>query len=166
MGLKADMEYPCLDGLEEDYAALRIISPAYAGRASELTAILQYVYQSIIFGNCGMEEAASTVEEIAVTEMYHFELLGTMICKLGAPPIFTSCPPYPVGYFSASVVDYSREPKRMLLSDLAGERAAVEQYERMAKSLCNRRVAEMILRIAEDEKVHVAALERLIDKMK
>ena len=33
--------------------ALRALSPAYAGRNGELTAILQYVYQSILLDGCG-----------------------------------------------------------------------------------------------------------------
>ena len=34
-----------------DLQALRALSPAYAGRCGELTAILQYVFQSILLGS-------------------------------------------------------------------------------------------------------------------
>lgn len=44
MQIKAEKEYPSLDGITEDYKTLRVISPAYAGGRGELTAVLQYVY--------------------------------------------------------------------------------------------------------------------------
>ena len=122
MELNADVPYPSLDGIGEDACSLRIISPAYAGRAGELTAILQYVYQHILFERMGDEEAAETLLAVSVAEMRHFEILGTLICKLGAPPVFTNCPPYPVGYYSASAVDYSSTPQKMLLADIAADR--------------------------------------------
>ena len=102
MMLQADVPYPSLDGIGEDLRTLRIISPAYAGREGELTAVLQYVYQAIYLGATGEEKSAKTLMSIAVAEMHHIELLGTLITKLGAPPVFASCPPYPVGFYSAA----------------------------------------------------------------
>ena len=165
MELNADVPYPSLEGIGEDPCSLRIISPAYAGRAGELTAILQYVYQHMLFERMGDEEAAKTLLDISVSEMHHLEILGTLICKLGAPPMFTNCPPYPVGYYSASSVDYSSSPQKMLLSDIAAERGAIATYNCMISKLSDERVAAVLQRIVLDEELHLEAFKKLLARI-
>lgn len=165
MGLKADLPYPSLEGITNDCRALRVVSPAYAGREGELTATLQYVYQSILLGEKGYGDLSRLLLDIAVTEMHHIELLGSMITRLGAPPVFTACPPYPVGFYSASCVNYAKSPEAMLSADIRGERAAIECYESMLCALCNERVCAVISRIIEDEKVHLRTLERAWEEL-
>ncbi len=160
--LQADVPYPSLDGIGEDLRTLRIISPAYAGREGELTAVLQYVYQAIYLGATGEEKSAKTLMSIAVAEMHHIELLGTLITKLGAPPVFASCPPYPVGFYSAACVNYVKEKRAMLCADIAGEKSAICSYERMLCIMENPRAAAVIERIIEDEKVHLKALQAML----
>jgi bacterioferritin len=93
--------------------------------------------------------------------MHHLEILGSLIARLGASPVLTNYPPYPVGYFSTSYVDYSRSPQRIVTIDLAAERQAIADYEKMICCLKNERVSAVIARIVEDERVHVQALEGL-----
>ena len=159
MELKADLPYPSLDGIGEDCRTLRIVSPAYAGRDGELTATLQYVYQSIYLDACGEGETAKLLLSIGITEMHHIQILGSLITRLGAPPVFTACPPYPVGFYSASCVNYTRSLETMLLSDLAKEREAIACYRKMLSLLQSPRVEAVIARIILDEEVHVQALE-------
>lgn len=165
MELRAEMGYPSLDGIGEDVQTLRLISPAYAGREGELTAILQYVYQSIMFGEMGNDSASKVLLSIAVTEMHHLEILGTLITKLGSPPIFTACPPYPVGYYSASCVNYSKVPRQMICADVCAEENAISQYERILCRIKNPPVAAVIGRILEDEKLHLKEFNRLLAEM-
>ena len=165
MELKADAPYPSLEEISNDYTTLRLISPAYAGREGELTAVLQYVFQSIVFGENGNREFSKTLLQIAVSEMHHLELLGTVICKLGAPPIFTACPPYPVGYYSASCVNFSRTPRQMLCADICAEENAIATYERILLRIKNPPVAAVVSRILEDEKLHLAAFNEMLSKL-
>ncbi len=154
--------YPTLEEIGRDPETLRIVSPAYAGRDGELTAVLQYVYQSIIFGEAGENAISRRLIGIAVEEMHHFELFGKMIAKLGAPPVFTACPPYPVGYYSASCVNYTRAPRQMICADICAEENAVAAYERMLCRIKNPPVAAMISRILGDEKRHLEEFNRLL----
>lgn len=165
MMLQADLPYPSLDGIGEDLRTLRIVSPAYAGRESELTAVLQYVYQAIYLGAAGEEKSAKTLMSIAAAEMHHIELLGTLITKLGAPPVFVSCPPYPVGFYSAACVNYAKEKRAMLCADISGENNAIRAYERMVCMMENPRASALIERIIEDEKVHLKALQEMLAEM-
>lgn len=154
--------YPALDGIREDFATLRLISPAYAGRDGELTAVLQYVYQAILFKETGKDEFSEAVFHIAAAEMRHLEILGTMISKLGAPPVYTACPPYPVGYYSASCVNYSKQPRSMLSADVCAEENAISMYERILCRVKNPQVAEVISCLLEEEREHLKTFNRLL----
>lgn len=154
--------FPTLDGICEDYATLRLISPAYAGRDGELTAVLQYVFQAIVLGNCGEQKFANTIMKIAVEEMHHMEILGSLICRLGAAPVFTACPPYPVGYYSASSVNYVRGTRQMLCADICAEENAICGYEHILCHIQNGKVAEIIARILEDERRHLKLFNQML----
>jgi len=158
-------EYPSLDGIEENLEYLRAVSPAYAGRASEMTAILQYVFQGIVLGETGKTAQAKTMMRIAADEMHHLEILGTLICKLGASPVFTRCPPYPVGFYCASAVNYTKDLKNMIEADLCGEETAIAGYEQMLKRIKDERVCAVISRIVEDEKRHIVLLKAMLDDL-
>ena len=144
-----------------DLQALRALSPAYAGRCGELTAILQYVFQSILLGGCGKKEEAKTLMKIAVDEMRHLEKIGTLLVRLGVPPVFTACPPYPVAYYSASNVDYSRPLPQMLAADIRGEREAIACYTRILDAVENPEVRAVIEEIRADEERHLAILKEM-----
>ena len=148
-----------IGNINEDVRALRIVSPAYAGRDGELTAVLQYVYQAILLGECGMKELSQELYHIAYDEMHHLQILGTLITKLGAPPVFTACPPYPVSYYSASCVSYVRGAQEMLAADIRAEKCAIASYCRMLELLENPAVSEVISALLEDERRHLEIFE-------
>ncbi|MFQ7079045.1 MAG: hypothetical protein ACLRSW_14540 [Christensenellaceae bacterium] len=68
----SDIAYPALDGIGEDPAALKLISPAYAGNEGELTAVLQYIYQHILFDHAGCKDYADILLK-GITEMKHLK---------------------------------------------------------------------------------------------
>ena len=159
------VRYPSLKEIGEDVETLKIISPAYAGREGELTATLQYVYQSIMLSKQGKQECAKAVMEIAKCEMHHLEILGSMIVNLGAPPIYTACPPYPVGYYSASCVNYTKSPRQMICADICAEENAISQYERMLLRVKNSAVSLVLSRLLEDEREHLRTLNELLSTL-
>ncbi|MDE6410982.1 MAG: manganese catalase family protein [Clostridia bacterium] len=165
MEFKSDKEYPSLDGITEDYKTLRVISPAYAGGRGELTAILQYVYQSILLGRLGKKEISKTILHIAINEMRHLELLGTAITMLGAPPAFTACLPYPIGYYSASNVNYAKSPCEMLEADILAESNAIADYRKILTCISNKTLIALIERIIEDEEAHLAAFKSIKEEL-
>ncbi len=144
-----------LEKVRTDSAALRVVSPAYAGKEGELTAALQYVYQSVLLSARGELAAAQLVRRIASEELRHLEILGTLISRLGAPPVFTACPPYPVSYYSASCVNYVKDTRAMLEADLEGERASVARYAGMLETLSSSAVKEVLGGILAEEREHL-----------
>ncbi|MGI6701792.1 MAG: ferritin-like domain-containing protein [Christensenellales bacterium] len=163
--LREDLPYPPLDGLSTDIESARIISPAYTSLyVSEMTAALQYMYHYFFFDAMKMEEFAHTVEEIAITEMMHKEILGKTLLRLGIDPIFSVTPPFR-NYYNTSKVSYSKTPERMLRDDIQAEIYAIEDYERMLMRLNNEQVKAIIARIQLDEKLHLNEFKKLLNML-
>lgn len=159
---ESDKPYPDLTDLTEDKAAVRLLAPQYAGCYGELTAILQYTYQKHIFEQLGDEETARVLEHISLVEMKHFDYLGEMILKLGALPIYSALPPYPSRFYSARSVAYTASPDRMILADIAAEQEAIASYTTIARQVKNEIVKNALLRIIEDEKLHLKIFGTLL----
>ena len=98
--VKCDLPYPEVN-VTKDLSEARLILPNYAGRDSETTAILTYAYQSYMTA-----DLKKILEEIAIVEMTHHEMLGEAIVKLGGYPIIGSgC------FWNGSFINYTSNPK-------------------------------------------------------
>jgi len=159
------LPYPSVDGITPDKQAAAIISPAYAGLYSELTAILQYTYQDINFDYQKMDEYAMLLEQISLAEMIHFELLGKMLIRLGVVPVMSQVPPYKQNFFNTSTVSYATNPQKMLIDSIAGEMEAIRGYQDMLKKLTNEQVAAVIKRILLDEMLHLEELREALENL-
>ena len=164
--MTADKPFPTTEGLCRDAYSLRVISPAYATPASELNAILQYLYHYHHFKACGYADFADTIESIAIAEMMHLKLLGASILALGAAPIYTANPPALFNFYSSKFVTYSRSLVCMAEDDVRAEKQAIHDYERILRVLKNAKVKEIIERILEDERMHLAAFEDILHSLK
>ena len=157
--IQLDLPYPPLDCIGCDFKSAKIIFPAYTSAHGELTAILQYIYHSLRFGEQCDGETARVLTGIALAEMHHFKLLGEMLIRLGVDPVYTAgLPATPFNFYSTGAVCYSKSVKKMLMDDLSGEIYAAESYGKMLCRLCNEEVAAVIARIKMDEELHVQAL--------
>lgn len=159
------MNETCTDTREivKDAKALRLVSPAYAGRGGVLTAALQYLYQAVVLG-AEHTETARRLEKIGGEKLRQMQVLASLIQNLGANPVFSACPPYPVSYFSASCVDYSRTLPAALAADLRLERGAIERYTTILSTLENPRVAEIIAALREECRAHLSQIRLLAEE--
>lgn len=149
---RANAPYP-LVATTRDLHDARILQELYGGRSSETTAIMQYCYQSYVLDKTDPSLAALLLA-IAKVEMEHHELLGKAIFGCGKPPLIASnsC------FWSASAVDWSEDAVNILERDIYDEKHAVVAYERAAKMLHSPSLSALMLRIAEDEQLHVKLL--------
>lgn len=161
--LIVDAPYPSLDSLCPDPCSARIISAAYATPSGELNAILQYIYHSFNFAHCGNKAVAETLVGIALAEMKHLDLLGEALINLGASPVYTFQPPAQFNFYSTKFVAYSRSLVNMIEDDIMGEKYAIYGYEKMLCRLKNGTLKALIVRIIDDEKLHLAELKRILD---
>jgi bacterioferritin len=158
--------YPTTEGLCPDGYSLRIISPAYASCSSELNAILQYFYHYFQFDFKEFSDYAEIVERIAIAEMLHLRLLGKTIIALGADPKYCQNPATSFNFYSAKFVAYSDRPIHMVEDDIIGEKQAISSYSKMLLQLKNEQVKAIIARILEDEKLHLATLNKILKELK
>ncbi len=156
-----DLPFPDLSGLCEDCKNARIIMPAYADAKGEMTAVLQYIYQSIHFGVAGNERVASAVEDIAIAEMKHLDLLGEALLRMGVDPIYVRRPPERRDYYSTCHVVYAKQPSAMLAADIAAETEAIACYEQMLCKITDPTLSALISRILLDERLHLRTFKQL-----
>jgi len=98
--------------------------------------------------------------------MHHLDILGNMLLKLGADPVYvTAYPPNGFNFFSASAISYSKSVRKMLMDDLAGELCAIENYDKILCKLCNEEVSAVIARIKLDEELHVRVLKERMNAL-
>ena len=164
-GLSVDLPYPAVENFESNRENVRILSPAYADRESELTAILQYIYHANVFSGLKMKQYSRLLMEIAVSEMHHLDMLGNMLYQMGALPVFTSCPPRLFDFYSTAAVSYSCEPEKMIRDDIRGEQEAIRQYQSMLRRLRNESVSAVISRIILDEELHLRTLQSIMSEI-
>lgn len=162
--LRVDLPYPSLENIEKDLNAARIIAPAYAGiYISECNAVFQYTYHHLYFDELSMPDFAYALENISISEMIHFEILGKMLLKLGVDPIFSTNPPGR-NFYNTSQIAYSKTPTRMLMDDISAEMVAINEYQTMIRRLKNEQVAAVLQRIVLDEMLHLQEFKRLLNK--
>jgi bacterioferritin len=153
----SDLPYPEVEATKNICDA-KLLMNDYAGRDSETTAIMQYMYQYYIVDQFD-HEIAHILEEIAVTEMHHHEYLGKAIVKLGGDPIISGLGPF----WNGSYVCYARQLKSMLQADIAGEETAIRNYTKTAMCVTEKSVADLIYRIILDEEIHIQVLNQILE---
>ncbi|MEG1805179.1 MAG: ferritin-like domain-containing protein [Clostridia bacterium] len=155
---KVNTPYPELKGKENNSFYVSLLKNLYAGKNSELTAILQYIYQAHYFEPINAE-TADAILKISLVEMEHLELLANAIIFFGGDPKYVSSKDM---FFSAKAVDYSKEYTEMLIADMEGEKAAIQAYGDTASIVKNDSLKRLLLRIRYEEELHYAIFERLL----
>ena len=161
--LKVELSYPNVLEFEQDIRSARIIAPAYSGLKGELTATLQYTYNTFYLEND--KQTQDLFRAISLTEMEHFELLGKAIKSLGVDPVITQMPPFKFNPYTSQAVNYSTNIHKVLLDAITGELNAIADYETMLEKLTNQNVSALITRIILDERLHVVALKEQLEKI-
>lgn len=137
---------------------------AYVGTAptSELTAILQYTQQRMIF-----DEIGETFLGIALTEMKHYDRLGDFINRIGGN---VSRPA-----FSAAKVDITtKSAAEAVQINIRAEQDTIAEYEKLIQriqannptpTVTSALAIQLINKIVADELVHVCLLAELAQSL-
>ena len=139
---------------------LRMLMDLYCGRAGELTAITQYLYQRYIVGDIN-ETMAKSLFGISKAEMKHHALLGEAIVKMGGDPIMGGS----VCFWSGSNLNYSQNPIQFLQNNISAEQQAICNYRRAAACINNASLSELFLRIIQDEELHIEIFGELLETL-
>ena len=150
--------YPEVKG-NHDPATVAMLKNDYAGLVSELTAITQYIFQN---NSSDDETFANAMLQIAISEMQHLDLLGDAIHTLGGTTEFTDGNHR---FWTAANVNYANDRAGMLRANIQAEQAAIANYERHAAATSNESVRRLLLRIADDERLHLKFFEEQLAKL-
>jgi bacterioferritin len=150
--------YPTV-GKGSDPNTVKMLKEDYAGAVSEMTAIAQYIFQNIL--STSDESFANAILQIAIVEMSHLDMLGDAILALGGNPTFGNG----TTYWQASLVNYARTLREMLMADIQSETQAINNYESQAAATTNMDVRALLERIAEDERLHLRFFTESLDQL-
>lgn len=155
---QSDLPYPDIMPNKNLHDA-KLLMPNYSGKEGELTAILLYAYQSYISYND--PKLSKILQEIAVVEMEHHELLGEAICKLGGYPIMAG-----KDYWNGSYVNYTTDIVKFLEFNIYSEEVAIRNYEKTILQLEEKQIKNLLERIILDEEIHIKEFKKLLHKYK
>lgn len=155
----SELPYPELTVYSVSRDDVIALTDVYAGRESETTAIMQYSYQSYILKE-KYPDVAKVLEQIAIVEMTHHEMLAEAIIESGGDPVIAGrhC------FWSGSTVNYAEDLCTILKANLQGELTAIANYKRTIAALSNKSIAALIERIILDEELHVKIFKKLIEE--
>jgi bacterioferritin len=140
-----------------------LLSAFGGGENAELTAITQYIQHSKTISN---PEYADLIFCIALIEMRHLDMIGTMIKSLGGEVRYWR-PNH--DYWSGGNVDYGNTDCEKLSLDIFSEETAIEGYEELIRSIALEKdpamaqVISVIERIIEDEKYHLTIFQKMFE---
>jgi bacterioferritin len=120
----------------------------------EMSAVQQYLAQSVLARLWGDERLATELRHEAVEELGHAERLMEALIKLGVAPSAGNLPPSRLG----------RAPEALLAADHQLEIDAVRLYQQAlahAERMRDRETAQLFAEILEEERAHVDALASL-----
>jgi len=149
--------YPEVTATAPDPETVAMLKQDYAGMGSELTAITQYIFQN---NSSDDETFANAMLQVAIVEMTHLDMLGDAIHTLGGTTEFNA----DNKWWTAENVNYSLPRADMLRANIQAEQGAIDSYEKHARATKNESVRALLLRIADDERLHKAFFEGLLQE--
>lgn len=155
------------------YPEVRVIKPNacyacllmddYAGVVSEFTAISQYLYHHFFFKDID-KDLGELLENVAITEMLHMEMLADTIKELGGDPkirgSFNTCNNFWIGSF----IHYGREVCDQLKADIDAEYKAISEYHKHIGLIKDPYIQAILERIILDERVHIKLFNEALYK--
>lgn len=152
--VKVNEDYPKIVDEKQDYATVSILKNLANGKLGEVASSMQYMFQSVVSENFN-EDISKFFEEVAIVEMKHQELLMEAIIKFGGIPKYDD---NMNNNFNTSSVNYSLKLNEMLDCDIKSENFAIEQYDLASSKVTNESLKNLLLRIKEDEILHLKGL--------
>lgn len=148
--------YPSAQIPVKNQAIADMLLSAFAdGTDAEMTAVSQYINHSDTIND---KSLADMVFCIALVEMRHLDLVGTMIDSLGGDLRYWRPNHF---YWSGGEVDYGNSDCERISLDIKAEQEALNGYEELLRSIRKvdgpgeQQVEQVILRIMEDESFHL-----------
>lgn len=153
--------YPDIIDARNDARTVAILKDLLSGRNGEIAGIMQYFYQSELAKNVE-PEIAEILQEIAIVEMGHMELIMEAIIAFGGIPKYETSKNQA---FNSTYINYPTKLKEMLDANIAGEQQGINEYLNAVRMVDNVSLKELLNRIVKDEKLHLNTFKTLRNKV-
>lgn len=158
-----DKPYPSQEGVVHNFRDLQMILKDYSGIISEFTAVTQYFYNHL-YANCSdNEKIGQTLLQIAIAEMTHLNVLGELVINLGGDPKMVFPKECSFNWWNGGIVNYKKDIVSILKSAILLEKQTIDCYTHHAKIASQKIVSEVLLRIVEDERLHLRTFCGLLE---
>ena len=144
---KSNLPYPDIKVEKENIEYAKLLMYPYASMISEDTATHLYMYQSFILD----DNIGKILENIAIVEVHHLEVLAKTINLLGLKPEYKSNDiPWTSNY-----INYTNNLKDILKINIEAETLAIKNYQNLIKVINDKYIKKMLERIIVDEEIHL-----------
>lgn len=155
--------YPEVKVLRPNPTYAYLLMDDYAGMVSEFTAISQYLYHHFYFKEVD-KDLGELLENVAITEMRHMEILAGTIRKLGGDPQIRGGYSTQGHFWDGRFVYYGTDLCSQLRADIDSEYKAIYNYQRHIAMIDDPYVQAILARIILDEKVHIRLFKEALQK--
>ncbi|MCI9263131.1 MAG: rubrerythrin family protein [Oscillospiraceae bacterium] len=131
------------------------------GGVSEMGAVARYLYSG--FTQEGRPEVAECLERIAMVEMHHLSIFSQLARQLGEDPRLWAPFRGRRRYWTPEYLRYPQGLEQILRYSIEEEKATVQKYRQQALWIKDMNVAANLLRIIEDEELHIKVLTGLLE---
>ena len=154
--------YPKIRVQQKSHELANILSHLYASNESELTAILQYSYETFLVQD---SEIMKILKEISIVEMHHLEILGKTIHLLGESPVYAEVNYCNGIYWNSDFIYYDTDLPTMMDINIESEKKAIQNYKMVLNVIDDLYVKESIQRILEDEYLHLEIFMKIRQRL-
>lgn len=164
MKYQVDMPYPEVTITNPDANYLPLLFDDFAGIISELSCSTRYIYEHLVTDATLYPDMKAALEGIAIVEMKHLDLIGTIITQLGGDPRYWSINADVPTYWTPKYIKFTRNPREILLEDIRTEQLVITIYENQIRIIQDKHISDILKRIILDEQLHIKILTELNNK--
>jgi bacterioferritin len=173
---QSNIPFPLIKVERQNLEYANLLLNVFASSAdSEIQAITQYIYHSKTISN---EVISKALMCIALVEMRHLDALSELIPLLGGKPFYQNSSKNfwmtgNIAYVDKNII-YNKEGyddkedksniREKLENNINGEKNAIHGYKLLLKTIKDKYIEKIILKIISDEIVHVKIFEDLIQE--
>ena len=163
--INLDIPYPPIEDLKPNPKLAYKLKEAYAGPISELSCITKYIFEHISL-NSDLNEIKIVLKKIAIIEMKHLDILGTMIKKLGISPTYTAFNSIEnESYWQSNLISYETDLIKCLKENITDEQKAINLYKQLIIDAQDEKITKVLKRIILDEENHIKIFQSILNNL-
>ncbi|WP_040197085.1 ferritin-like domain-containing protein [Candidatus Soleaferrea massiliensis] len=156
--------YPEITAEHVDIKYVRWMTQDMAASNSEMSSIYMYLYQHWTYKE-SQPKFSETMRRIAMVEMHHLDILGTMVAGSGGSPKCRSVWGNNRAFWNGGMVSYRQNYRQALLGNIQAEQMAYNQYITQSNTCQDEQLAAVFARLAKDEQIHIDIFKKFLSEI-